>query len=113
LSLVAGFPLALAWAAIWAEVLFRGWLQPLLERRFGNLRPIRVIPILSTGNLLASLAFATLHLAMHAAVLWPAYLAVSLLLGVARDRSGGVAFPMALHLGFNGLWWACGGMGTV
>jgi membrane protease YdiL (CAAX protease family) len=108
---LAAFPLGLAWAAVWEEIVFRGWLQPALDR-WWQLRPqspwsaaMRGGPV-SPGNLLASLAFATVHMAFHPAWLWPAYLLASLALGVARERSGGVGLPMALHLAANLGWWA-------
>jgi membrane protease YdiL (CAAX protease family) len=103
---IAGFPLALAWAAIWEEIVFRGWLQPAIGRRFGASQ-WPWLAMFGAGNLMASIAFASMHLPGHPMALWPGYLCVSLLLGVARDRSGGVALPMALHLAFNLAWWAC------
>jgi membrane protease YdiL (CAAX protease family) len=81
---------------------FRGWLQPVLGRRLRRFGPLFG---LTAGNLAASAAFAGLHLIAHPPELAPAYLALSLLLGIARERSGGVALPIALHAGFNIAWW--------
>jgi membrane protease YdiL (CAAX protease family) len=124
-GLSGAMPPAWAWAALWEEVVFRGWLQPALDRWLRPRWPGLRLPLpcrsgqsarsglsgqwcLSPGNLLASLAFATLHLVFHPAWLWPGYLVASLALGVARERSGGVALPIALHLAFNLGWWALG-----
>lgn len=64
---------------------------------------------ITTGNLLASLAFAALHGLSQPVALLPAYLAVSLLFGAARSRSQGLALPMALHFFSNLLWWRMAG----
>jgi membrane protease YdiL (CAAX protease family) len=75
------------------EVYFRGWLQPALVRHWG--RP--------AGLLVASVAFAALHVAGGART--PLTL-VNLLLGgmlfgLLALRSGGLAAPIAAHVAYN------------
>jgi uncharacterized protein len=96
-------PLQLVFAPVWEEVLFRGLLQGRLGRlRFvGSLRWYGI----TLANALTSVVFCAAHLLAHPPVLAPGFFAVSLLLGIARERSGGLALPIALHAGFNLLGW--------
>jgi membrane protease YdiL (CAAX protease family) len=99
---LADLPMPLLFAAIWEEVLFRGTLQPAIAAHpWGARRWFGV----GSANLQTSLAFAAAHLWTHPGGLWPAYFAVSLLLGAVRDRTGSVAPCIALHAAFNLAWW--------
>jgi membrane protease YdiL (CAAX protease family) len=75
------------------ELVFRGFLQPLLESRWGS------IP----GLLAASTAFSLLHGAQNA-WLWQ-YLVLlffaGLAFGLARQRTNSTAAAFLLHMGFN------------
>lgn len=94
---------ALLAAAVWEEVLFRGLMQSALLR----CRPLRIPWFgFSGANLCTSVVFCAAHLLFHDAVLLPGYLAVSLLLGVARERTHGLAWPIAGHAGLNLAWWS-------
>lgn len=99
----------LAWLAAWAaaeELVFRGLLQGWLAERqadgrsgpFGGDR--RRLGI-TRANLVTSLVFTLAHLWQHTAAATAAVFPVSLVLGVAREKSGGVRAPIALHLYYN------------
>jgi membrane protease YdiL (CAAX protease family) len=75
------------------EALVRGWLQPLLARLTGPF----------AGIVLASLAFAALHLA-GGEVGWHALanmVLAGLFFGVLAWRSGGIVAPVAAHFAWN------------
>lgn len=78
------------------EWVFRGELQPALARRL----PARLGP-LSAANGLTSLAFAALHLLAHPPAWAAAVFLPSLVFGFMRERSGGLAQPITLHLTYN------------
>jgi hypothetical protein len=85
--------------AVAEEVVFRGGLQAWLMRRppFAN-----AFLGLSGANALASMAFSAAHLWQHSAVQAAAVFPVSLLFGLAYERSGSrLAGPAALHVWFN------------
>ncbi|HVL57253.1 MAG TPA: JDVT-CTERM system glutamic-type intramembrane protease [Burkholderiaceae bacterium] len=95
-------PLQLLLAPVWEEVLFRGLLQGRLGRwRAGAARWKGI----TLANALTGAVFAAAHLLAHPPALAPGFFAVSLLLGIARERSGGLALPIALHAAFNLLGW--------
>jgi membrane protease YdiL (CAAX protease family) len=77
------------------ETIFRGFLYPLLARRFG-------VPV---GVVVTGLLFG----AMHGPQLWPAYTQIGLmmLVGVVltwvRARTGTVTASYLMHLGYNSL----------
>jgi membrane protease YdiL (CAAX protease family) len=75
------------------EVYFRGWLQPVLVRRWGT----------TTGLLVASAAFALLHIAGGARtpLTLVNLLLGGLLFGLLALRSGGLAAPIAAHAAYN------------
>lgn len=76
------------------EVLFRGWLQPLLARAIGAW----AIPVVA-------LAFAGLHLLAGGASGGWALVNLAgggLLFGLLAQRHGGVAAPIAAHVAWNG-----------
>jgi membrane protease YdiL (CAAX protease family) len=103
---LADLPMRLLLAAIWEEVLFRGTLQPAIAARpWGARRWFGI----GSANLQTSLAFAAAHLWTQPGGLWPAYFAVSLLLGAVRERTGSVAPCIALHAAFNVAWWRFAG----
>jgi membrane protease YdiL (CAAX protease family) len=91
-----------AWLVLLAvaeEAVFRGGVQAALLR----LAPLtrRLGPV-SAANATASLAFGAAHLWQHPAALAAAVFPVSLLLGLAYERSGGrLVLPAALHAWFN------------
>ena len=96
----------LAWLALGAvaeEVVFRGGLQ-----RWALDRPALALRHagLSRANLLASAAFAAVHLVNHTPLVALGVLPVSLLLGAVYERSGRLRTPIALHLWFNGCLYA-------
>jgi uncharacterized protein len=97
-----GFPAGLLWAAVWEEALFRGCLLPAAAARLAGCASRFGV---TAANAATSGAFAALHLIAHPPALLPAYFALSLLLGIARERSGGLALPIALHAGFNLIGW--------
>ena len=88
----------LALLAIAEEIVFRGGLQTLLARqrwlRFG-------VASLSGANLVTSAVFGAAHLLAHSPLQSVSVIPVSLLLGVAYERSGGLRLPAALHVAFN------------
>jgi membrane protease YdiL (CAAX protease family) len=99
---LADLPMALLFAAIWEELLFRGTLQPAIASHpWGARRWLGI----GSANLQTSLAFAAAHLWTHPGGLWPGYFAVSLLLGAVRDRTGSAAPCIVLHAAFNIAWW--------
>jgi membrane protease YdiL (CAAX protease family) len=75
------------------EVYFRGWLQPVLVRRWGR----------TVGLLVAATAFAALHVAGGARtpLTLVNLLLGGLLFGILAMRSGGLAAPMAAHAAYN------------
>lgn len=96
----------LAWLAAGAvaeEVVFRGGLQ-----HWALTRPALAVRHagLSRANLLASAAFAAVHLVNHAPLVALGVLPVSLLLGAVYERSGRLRGPIALHLWFNACLYA-------
>ncbi len=100
---VAGGTLLVLFQAGVEEVYFRGWLQPLLSRSWGNL----------AGLLVTAAAFAALH--MFGGAL--SFLSIvnltlgGLLFGLLAQRSGGIVMATAAHFGWN---WAEGiGLGLV
>ena len=88
-GLVAGFALAALAAPLVEEVLFRGFLQPLLVQNFREVG----------GVVLTSILFALLH---GVAYFLPLF-AFSLVLGWARQRSAGLWASIAVHGLHNGI----------
>lgn len=75
------------------EILLRGWLQPVLVRALSPL----------PGILLASIAFALLHLAIGPIELssFANIVLAGVLFGVLRHRTGGLVAPVAAHFAWN------------
>jgi membrane protease YdiL (CAAX protease family) len=82
------------WAPFMEELFFRGFLYPVLARRFGVL----------TSVLLTAIAFAALHGAQLAHAIAPLVVIfiVGLVLTIVRARSKSVAASMLVHMGYNG-----------
>jgi uncharacterized protein len=75
------------------EIYFRGWLQPVLEERFGT----------AAAVLMAALAFAALHViggARSPITLVNLFLG-GLLFGLLAARGGGLAGAIGAHFGYN------------
>ncbi len=106
--------LDLAWLALWAaaeELVFRGALQPWLAAGFarwrrGRLGGDRRRLGITRANLVTSFFFVLAHLWQHTAAAAAAVFPVSLVLGAAREKSGGVGAPIALHLYYNACLYA-------
>ncbi len=93
-------PLRFAWLALLLPVLeelgFRGGLQTLLLRRTG-----KAWGPLTLANAATSLAFAAAHIPAQG-VGWAIFiLPPALVFGLLRERSGGVAAPIVLHVVYN------------
>ena len=84
------------------EIIFRGFLQEFIQVR---LRSWRLGP-LTHANILTSLIFTALHFINHPPLWAAAVLVPSLLFGLTKDRSGGLAAPIVLHVFYNsGYFW--------
>ena len=98
--------------AVAEEVVFRGGVQPFLLRHhlFAPRAPRTTVPRfagVSAANALTSVLFAAAHLWAHPPLAALGVLPVSLL-GAAYEHSGErLAPPIALHLYFNLLLYAC------
>ncbi|HUR41165.1 MAG TPA: JDVT-CTERM system glutamic-type intramembrane protease [Verrucomicrobiae bacterium] len=78
------------------EIVFRGLIQgELLKRLRAKAGP------LSAANAITSAVFTALHLALRPSWLALGTLPVSLVLGHFRERHGGLAAPIALHVFYN------------
>jgi membrane protease YdiL (CAAX protease family) len=94
----------LALGAVGEELVFRGGLQAALRHRL----PACAFGI-SGANAVASALFALAHLWAHPPLAALGVLPVSLVLGVAYERSGDrLVLPIALHLYFNALLYGAG-----
>lgn len=91
-------------ASVAEEVVFRGGLQPWLARRYFGQG--RATATLTPANLLTSAIFAAMHAWRHPIAVAAGVFPVSLVYGVARERSGSVVPPALLHTGFNLLLYA-------
>jgi membrane protease YdiL (CAAX protease family) len=91
LPVVAVFAVVLG--PVFEELVFRGFLQPLIQRLGGDV----------TGLILASVLFSLLHGAQNE-WLWQYLLLLfiaGLAFGIARHRTGSTAASFLLHMGFN------------
>ena len=88
------------------ELAFRGFVQGALRRtRWG----VRSVAGVSGANLATSVAFAALHFLRHPPLWAGLTFFPSLVFGYFRDRSGGVALPIVLHVFYNaGYFWLFG-----
>jgi membrane protease YdiL (CAAX protease family) len=91
-------------ASLAEEIVFRGALQPALARALG--RRDAVFAWLTTSNVATSVVFAAAHLWRHPPLTALAVFPVSLVFGIARERSGRVWPAAALHVYFNLLLYA-------
>jgi membrane protease YdiL (CAAX protease family) len=98
-GLLDGMTVLLMLAAFqsWAEeYFFRGWLQPLLARRWGAV----------FGVLVSALLFAAAHIAngrVHVSLAITNLFLAGSLFGLLALRTGGLAAPFAAHLAWNWL----------
>ncbi len=84
------------------EILFRGILQEAVQ---AHLKPWKLGP-LTHANLLTSLVFSALHFISHPPLWAAAVFLPSLLFGLVKERSGGLAAPIVLHVFYNsGYFW--------
>jgi membrane protease YdiL (CAAX protease family) len=99
----------LAWLVLAAplieEAVFRGGVQPALGGRLAQMRA--PAPRL-LANLGTSLAFAALHLWAHSPAWAAAVMVPSLVFGHFRDRHGSLGTPVALHVGYNAVYFLGG-----
>ena len=84
------------------EIVFRGFVQELVHDRISS----RSFGPLSVANLLTSILFTALHFFYHAPT-WAALVFLpSLVFGFFKDRTGGLAVPILLHVFYNaGFLW--------
>lgn len=101
-ALLGGSLLILFQASV-EEVYFRGWLQPMLVRAWGN----------AAGIVATALAFAALHLmgGERSLVTLLNLLLGGLLFGLLALRSGGIVLPAAAHFAWN--WAEAIGLGLA
>jgi len=105
----------IAFASIVEEIVFRGALQPALDRAFAGRLPGRwQAGFLTPANLVTSTVFAAFHLWRHPLVVAVGVFPVSLVYGRARELSGRWWPAALLHLAFNLLlyaasWWLARG----
>jgi len=84
------------------EIIFRGLLQEFIQTR---VHPWRAGP-LTHANILTSLVFTALHFINHPPLWAAAVFLPSLLFGLVKERSGGLAAPIVLHVFYNsGYFW--------
>lgn len=102
------FALAVAVYPPVEEWLFRGQLQPWLAQW----RDARLGP-LTLANTLTSIVFAGLHLLFHPPAWAVAVFLPSLVFGYFRERSGGLFAPIALHAGYNAVYFLCLGSARI
>ena len=109
---VAGFPMAttdplrdiavIALFSVAEEIVFRGALQPALDRAFAGRLPSRwQASLLTPANLATSAVFAAFHLWRHPLALAIGVFPVSLVYGRARELTGRWWPAAVLHLAFN------------
>ena len=83
------------------EWVFRGLVQGwMLEQRWGGQR----LGPISLANGLTSALFAALHLFAHPPVMAMLVFLPSLVFGHARERTGGLVWPVGLHCWYNAGW---------
>ncbi len=93
-SLIAVLLFAVLVGPIFEELVFRGFLFPLLARSLGP----------ALGIVLTAIPFALLHVVTYGLV-WQTIVVVGLagiMFGIARDRSGSTAAAALIHIGYNG-----------
>ncbi len=93
-SLIAILIFVVLIAPIFEELVFRGFLFPLLARSLGSWM----------GIVVTAIPFALLHVVTYGPV-WQSIVIVGLagiVFGVARDQSGSTAASAMIHIGYNG-----------
>ena len=89
-------------ASVAEEIVFRGAVQPGLAHWFERIgRRDAALPWLTASNVATSAVFAAAHLWRHPPLAALAVLPVSLVYGIARERSGRVWPAALLHTYFN------------
>ena len=84
------------------EIVFRGWLQDIARKRLTG----PGIGPLSRANLVTSVVFTGLHFINHPPAWAAAVFIPSLTFGYFKDRTGGLAAPIGLHVFYNaGYFW--------
>jgi len=78
------------------EIIFRGLLQPTLEKYFNQ-----NWSVFSAANLLTSLAFALMHLINHPPIWALATFIPSLAFGYSMERAKNLSAPVTLHCTYN------------
>jgi membrane protease YdiL (CAAX protease family) len=97
-SLILVMLFAVLIGPIFEELVFRGFLFPLLARTFGS----------ALGILFTTIPFALLHVSTYGWT-WQALLIVGiagLVFGYARDRTGSTIASTLIHIGYNGFYFA-------
>jgi len=91
------------------EIVFRGMIQPALQRRTRH----RGFGPLSLANILTSLLFSIVHLPAHGLLQSALVFGPSLVFGLFRERHGTVASPAVLHVTWNAASVLILGMGVT
>lgn len=92
--------LLLAIAPLAEEFVFRGAMQPALHRHDWG-RGSLLSGQLTTANVLTSVLFAVCHVPAAGLAVGLMTFAPSLVFGWLRERSGGIAIPIAMHAYYN------------
>ena len=79
------------------ELIFRGYIQELVQRRL----TVWQLGPFSHANILTSLLFTALHFINHPPLWAAAVFIPSLLFGFFKDRSGRLGAPIVLHVFYN------------
>lgn len=96
LSLILVMLFAVVIGPVFEELVFRGFLLPLLARSFGS----------TLGIVFTAIPFALLHVSTYGWT-WQALLIVfiaGLVFGYARERTGSTVASTMIHMGYNGLY---------
>jgi membrane protease YdiL (CAAX protease family) len=93
-SLIAVLVFVVLIGPVFEELVFRGFVFPLLARSLGS----------GMGIVITAIPFALLHVVTYGLV-WQTIVIVGLagiVFGIARERSGSTAASAMLHVGYNG-----------
>lgn len=84
------------------ELTFRGFIQTIILDRTTTLRRLFGI---SLANFITSILFSLMHCANYGINKAALVFVPSLILGYSRELSGGMKFPIILHMLFNLIYW--------